>query len=85
MLSTEQVAFFDKPPVRPNRVHIVDFGFARLLELGPGLQPAVELPNTVWERPREGATHFDPYAWDMLCVGRAFKTLLRVSTPLGSY
>ena len=65
----------------PWRVYIIDFEYARLLEHGPGCQGAVELPNTIWPRPREGASHFDPYAWDMLCVGRAFEVMLRVSCP----
>ena len=66
--------------LRTARGYIVDFGFSRILDFGPGRQPAVELPHTIWERPREGVTHFDPYAWDMLCVGRAFKEMLSVSS-----
>ena len=80
MLIASQDAASLNTQLRTTRGYIVDFGFSRLLDLGPGLQPAVELPRTVWERPRDGVTHFDPYAWDMLCVGRAFKKMLRVSS-----
>ena len=81
LISYVEASLFDKP-IPLDRAYIIDFGFSRRLELGPGCQPAIELPHTIWARPREGATHFDPYAWDMLCVGRSFKSLLKVSAPL---
>ena len=60
------------------RAYVIDYEFAQHLEQGPGRQGAIELPDTIWPRPREGAIHFDPYAWDMLCVGRAFEIMLAV-------
>ena len=63
----------------PRRAYIIDYEYSLLLEYGPGRQSAVKLPDTIHLRPREGATHFDPYAWDMLCVGRAFEVMFRVS------
>lgn len=78
LTATPHTASLNKQ-LRSRRSYIVDFGYSRRLELGPGRQPAIELPATIWERPREGATYFDPYAWDMLCVGRAFQSMLRVS------
>ena len=61
------------------RTYIIDFEYSLVLDHGPGHQGAVKLPDTIHPRPQEGATHFDPYAWDMLGVGRAFEVMLRVS------
>ena len=73
---------WQSPRLVPRRVYIIDFGCSLRLPFGPGSQPAVKLHDTVWERPREGATHFDPYAWDMLRVGDTFDTYLDVSSIL---
>ena len=71
---------WQSPRLVPRRAYFIDFGCSLRLPLGPGVQPAVELPDTIWERPREGVTRFDPYAWDMLRVGRTFEGYLKVSS-----
>ena len=66
--------------IQEGQVFIIDFEYSRVLDYGPGRQPAVELPYTQWARPREGITHLDPYAWDVFCLGVAFNEVLyRVS------
>ena len=70
---------WQSPHLVPHRTYIIDFGCSLLLPLGPGLQPAVQLPDTIWERPQKGATHFDPYAWDMLRVGHTLEAYFEVS------
>ena len=77
MVSRRKV--WQSPRLVPSRVYLIDFGCSLRLPLGPGIQPAVRLQDTVWERPREGATHFDPYSWDMLRVGDTFDAFLDVS------
>ena len=65
--------------IQAGRVYLIDFAFSRQFELGPGSQPAVQLPDTNWPRPREGITHFDPYAWDVFQLGKCFNVMLQVS------
>ncbi|KAI0633971.1 hypothetical protein C8Q77DRAFT_1108850 [Trametes polyzona] len=57
------------PGVIKNRLYIIDFGSARRFELGPGSQPAITLPGAQFEPP-EGLKHFDPYSWDVYCLGQ---------------
>ncbi|KAL1939042.1 hypothetical protein VTO73DRAFT_10302 [Trametes versicolor] len=58
----------DHAEVVENRVYIIDFDSARQFTLGPGVQPAITLPATV-QVPPNGMTRFDPYSWDIYCVG----------------
>ncbi|KAI0328456.1 hypothetical protein GY45DRAFT_1355149 [Cubamyces sp. BRFM 1775] len=52
----------------PGRVYIYDFNTSRQFTRGPGSQPAITLPETQI-RPPNGLTHFDPYSWDVYCLG----------------
>ena len=61
----------DTYPHIPWRVYIVDYEFAQQLEHGPGRRGAVERPDTIWPRPREGATRFDPTRTRGTCSGSA--------------
>ncbi|KAL7284499.1 hypothetical protein ACG7TL_001790 [Trametes sanguinea] len=62
------------PELVPRRVYLIDFDSARQLNLGPGVQPAIDLPPTQADPPA-GLTYFDPYSWDVYCLGRLFETL----------
>ncbi|KAI0357918.1 hypothetical protein OH77DRAFT_1450552 [Trametes cingulata] len=50
------------------RLYIIDFDTSRQFELGPGRQPAITLPQTQVPPP-DGLTTFDPYSWDIYCLG----------------
>ncbi|OJT08616.1 hypothetical protein TRAPUB_465 [Trametes pubescens] len=52
-----------------NRIYIIDFDQSRQFTLGPGVQRAITLPDTVHDPPN-GLTSFDPYSWDVYCMGR---------------
>ena len=78
MLLVDRYTAAVQPRLRNGRLYLIDYGCSRQLALGPGKQPAVELPDTVWPRPREGITHFDPYAWDMFRLGDTFLVQLKV-------
>ncbi|KAI9069817.1 hypothetical protein FKP32DRAFT_1671074 [Trametes sanguinea] len=67
----------EAPTVVPGRVYIPDFNTSRQLELGPGEQHAITLPGSQI-RPPNGLRHFDPYSWDMYCVGHVFAWMLKV-------
>ncbi|KAI9069812.1 hypothetical protein FKP32DRAFT_1753634 [Trametes sanguinea] len=64
------------PVVKPHRVYIIDFDTARQYELGPGVQQAIELPETQIVPPK-GLTHFDPYSWDVYCLGRVLEWIMK--------
>ena len=69
------------PNIEPGKVYIIDYGASRRLELGPGRQPAVELPETQCKPPL-GMKRFDPYSWDVYCTGVLFKTFVEVCSQL---
>ncbi|KAI0364405.1 hypothetical protein BV20DRAFT_1029844 [Pilatotrama ljubarskyi] len=58
-----------------HRIYIIDFDTARQFALGPGHQHAITLPETYYEPPN-GLTEFDPYSWDVYCLGRTFQYFL---------
>ncbi|KAI0768325.1 hypothetical protein BD413DRAFT_134966 [Trametes elegans] len=60
------------------RVYIIDFDSARQLELGPGVQGAITLPETQMEPP-DGLQHFDPYSWDVYCLGHVCADLIEAA------
>ncbi|KAI0746346.1 hypothetical protein C8Q80DRAFT_767529 [Daedaleopsis nitida] len=60
--------------VELNKIYIIDYGESLQLELGPGQQPAVDLPPSQIPKP-DGITRLDPYSWDMYCVGLVFQSL----------
>lgn len=64
--------------VVPHRLYIIDFDSSRQFALGPGVQPAVVLPESQTEKPN-GLQLLDPYSWDVYCVGRTLGRLFEVS------
>ncbi|OSD00612.1 hypothetical protein PYCCODRAFT_1437208 [Trametes coccinea BRFM310] len=66
-------ACYDK--ITPYRLYIIDFDTSRQFDLGPGEQHAIELPETQIQPPN-GITHFNPYSWDVYCMGRVFEWLI---------
>lgn len=60
-----------------NRIYIIDFDTSRQFSLGPGVQQAITLPGTV-QVPPNGLTSFDPYSWDVYCMGRTLEQVIRV-------
>ncbi|KAI0325207.1 hypothetical protein GY45DRAFT_1330628 [Cubamyces sp. BRFM 1775] len=63
------------PAVVSRRVYIIDFDTSRQLTLGPGAHSAITLPPTQI-RPPDGLKHFDPYSWDVYCLGHVFEDLM---------
>ena len=52
---------------------------ARKLSLGPGQQPAIDLPPSQEQKPA-GITRLDPYAWDMYCTAWVLEVIVKVDT-----
>ena len=63
--------------VEAKKVYIIDFHTSRQLNLPPGVQPAILLPDTQIQPP-SGIKHFDPYSWDVYCLAHVFEDLLEV-------
>ncbi|KAI0325204.1 hypothetical protein GY45DRAFT_280962 [Cubamyces sp. BRFM 1775] len=57
------------------RPYIIDFDTSRQLALGPGDQHAITLPSTQLPPPIE-LKHFDPYSWDMYCLGKVYERIV---------
>ena len=70
----------EHPQTKAGRVYIIDFDRSRQLELGPGRQPAVVLPLTQYKPPLQMKA-FDPYSWDVYCMGKLFEQLTKVGLP----
>ncbi|KAL7282786.1 hypothetical protein ACG7TL_004262 [Trametes sanguinea] len=66
------------PGLTPKKVYIIDFGSARQLSLGPGVQPAIKLPSSQMPKPR-GIEYLDPYSWDVYCAADIMRDILEVS------
>lgn len=60
------------------RAYIIDFGTSRQLSLGPGVQAAIPLRYAQVPRPLD-MDYFDPYSWDVYCLGKLFEYMMRVS------
>ena len=54
--------------IPPGQPYMIDFEMSRELPLGPGRQPAIDLPPSQMQKP-DGVTRLDPYSWDMRCFG----------------
>ncbi|KAI0357938.1 hypothetical protein OH77DRAFT_1398603 [Trametes cingulata] len=67
----------DHPHVVAGKMYIIDFDMSRQFALGPGEQPAITLPSTQQEPP-DGLTHFDPYSWDVYCLGHLLEVIAEV-------
>nr|VWO99426.1 CAMK/CAMKL/KIN4 protein kinase [Ganoderma boninense] len=59
----------------PGKLYLIDFGQSRQLALGPGCQPAIVLPARQEDKPLE-LTTFDPYSFDIYCVGKVMQSML---------
>ncbi|OJT02685.1 hypothetical protein TRAPUB_6759 [Trametes pubescens] len=60
-----------------DRLYIIDFGQSRQFALGPGVQRAITLPETQMDPPND-LLHFDPYSWDVYCIGRTMDYFMSV-------
>ncbi|KAJ8472633.1 hypothetical protein ONZ51_g8397 [Trametes cubensis] len=60
------------------KIFIIDFDSAQRFKLGPGVQPAIQLPPSQ-TRPPNGLKHFDPYSWDVYCTGHVLNHIMLVS------
>ncbi|TBU48898.1 hypothetical protein BD309DRAFT_911182 [Dichomitus squalens] len=75
-------AAFDEHAVHDRRIeagkiYLIDFQTSRQLKLRPGEQPAVLLPKTQVPPPG-GMKHFDPYSWNVYCLGNVFQRRLKL-------
>ncbi|KAI0654282.1 hypothetical protein C8Q70DRAFT_1028602 [Cubamyces menziesii] len=61
--------------LRRGRVYIYDFNTSRQFSRGPDSQHSITLPETQTPPP-DGLTHFDPYSWDVYCLGVLFNELM---------
>ncbi|EIW53695.1 uncharacterized protein TRAVEDRAFT_23945 [Trametes versicolor FP-101664 SS1] len=59
-----------------HRVYIIDFDISRRFKLGPGVQPAITLPDTQISPPN-GLRHFDPYSWDVYCMALTMESVIQ--------
>ena len=75
MATEEHVAHFKE--LEAGKVYIIDFDRSRRFELGPGSQTAVDLPATGQHAPLD-MKRFDPYSWDVYCVGKVFERIAKV-------
>ncbi|KAL7284515.1 hypothetical protein ACG7TL_001806 [Trametes sanguinea] len=57
------------------KVYIIDFDISRRFSLGPGMQSAIVLPSTQIDPPK-GFSKFDPYSWDIYCLGHVLSDVL---------
>ena len=79
LLSTQQdVDTHPGVPLEADKVYIVDFGVSQQYALESGVQPAITLPPSHIVPPN-GLKHFDPYSWDVYCVGHSFQWIAKVS------
>ncbi|KAI0658963.1 hypothetical protein C8Q70DRAFT_1154863 [Cubamyces menziesii] len=60
-----------------DRIYIYDFNTSRQFARGPGYQHAITLPETQVSPPN-GLTHFDPYSWDVYCLGHLMNELMDI-------
>ncbi|KAI0768318.1 hypothetical protein BD413DRAFT_696126 [Trametes elegans] len=59
------------------KLYIIDFDTSMQLDAGPGEQPALTLPPTQ-VRPPNNLKYFDPYSWDVYCLGNMMNNMLEV-------
>ncbi|KAH9855436.1 hypothetical protein C2E23DRAFT_583977 [Lenzites betulinus] len=58
-----------------NRLYIIDFDSSKQFTLGPGVQPAIILPETQTDKPN-GLELLEPYSWDVYCTGRTLEDII---------
>ncbi|KAM5541283.1 hypothetical protein V8D89_005212 [Ganoderma adspersum] len=57
-------------------VYLIDFESCRQFEHGPGVQTAVPLQDAHVKPPLDVKT-FDPFSWDVYCLGRTLEVMVR--------
>ncbi|TBU40103.1 hypothetical protein BD309DRAFT_993322 [Dichomitus squalens] len=75
LAAVDKDAVHDKR-IEAGKIYLIDFQMSRQLKLPPGQQPAILLPETQ-VRPPGGIKHFDPYSWDVYCLGDVFQRRLK--------
>ena len=75
MALKQHVAHFTE--LEAGKVYIIDFDRSRRFAFGPGRQTAVDLPAT-GQYPPLDMKRFDPYSWDVYCVGKMFERIAKV-------
>ena len=65
------------PRLTAGRVYLIDFETSGQFEHGPGVQTAVPLLDTHVVPPL-GMTAFDPFSWDVYCLGRTLEVITEV-------
>ncbi|KAI0629596.1 kinase-like domain-containing protein [Trametes polyzona] len=65
---------------RYGRIYIIDYGASQHFPSGPGVQPAITLPETQVEPPRDLEV-FDPYSWDVYCLGKVLEVMTSLRYP----
>lgn len=60
-----------------DKVYIIDFSESWRLRLGPGQQPPIDLPQSIIPKPHN-MQRFDPYSFDVYCLGRVLESTLIV-------
>ena len=65
------------PRLTAGRVYLIDFESCQQFEHGPGVQTAVPLPNTHLNPPLKMKS-FDPFSWDVFCLGRTLEFMVQV-------
>ena len=78
MTGSDEDALHDRR-VDAGKIYLIDFQMSRQLKLPPGRQPAILLPETQVPPPGD-LKHFDPYSWDVYCLGHVFEDLMEVSS-----
>ncbi|KAI0370821.1 hypothetical protein BV20DRAFT_943584 [Pilatotrama ljubarskyi] len=58
-------------------IYIIDYDTSRQLTRRPRRHPAITLPDTQVEPP-DGLTTFDPYSWDVYCLGRLLERTMEM-------
>ncbi|TBU22170.1 hypothetical protein BD311DRAFT_676702 [Dichomitus squalens] len=62
--------------VTAGKVYLIDFESCRQFALGPGVQGAVPVPPA-HIRPPLGLKSFDPFSWDVYCLGATLEVILQ--------
>ena len=63
--------------VTAGKVYLIDFESCRQFALGPGAQGAVPVPPA-HVKPPLGMKSFDPFSWDIYCLGATLAVILEV-------
>ncbi|KAI0362872.1 hypothetical protein BV20DRAFT_959413 [Pilatotrama ljubarskyi] len=75
LIATEAEARADAR-LAAGRVYLVDFETSRQLDAGPGVQHSIPIPPAQI-KPPAGMDRFDPYSWDVYCLGKLFERMAK--------